>query len=221
MPNSDKTGISAQLKRNLLRGLLIITPIAVVAIVVSLAYGFIDGWFGPVLAYFVRLLVPASWLGPFTSGNIPGLSVIFTFVFLVVTGWIGSWHVGRKGLSIIDHVFLAIPGIRIIYSAARKAVDALGDSSKSTFQRAVWVNWGLGGTKVLAFVTAETTDLTTGRKYLVVVLASPPPNPAGGAVATVPEDQATDTGLTMDEALKMAMSLGVLTPKTIRINSEK
>lgn len=218
MSTKDKGGISKLVSATFMRGVLFMIPIAVTLFVVGFISSLSESWLGSLTAALVRLVVPASWLGPFSNGHIPGLSLILFLVIILVLGWIASVHVGRQGLRLIDHLFQAIPGVRVIYSAARKVVDALGDASKPKFQRAVLINWGPNGTKTMGFVTSETVDDTTGRKHLVVFIPTPP-NPASGFITVVPEDQATDPGLTMEQALKVAMSLGVLTPDRLKITN--
>lgn len=216
MSNEECKTFGSELKRNLLRGLMIMTPIAVVVILIELVYGSIDNRLGPSLAYLVRLVIPSSWMGPFSQGNIPGLSLAFVLFLLAAVGWIDSWYLGRKGLSLIDCFFLAIPGIRTIYSAVRKLVDTLSDTQKSAFQRVVWIPWGWRDSKTLAFATSETVDATTGRKYVTVCIPTPP-NPFSGPFIVVPADQVVESGLSLDEALKIVMSFGVLTPPALPI----
>lgn len=217
MTTHNQSGFMQRVRASITRGVLFIVPFAVTWFVVGLVAGMADGWLGPLLAAIVRAVVPASWLtGPFEGGHIPGLSLLVFIALLYAVGRFASWHVGRRGLRLIDHLFQAIPGVRFIYSAARKVVDAVGDTTQATFQRAVLVNWGHTDTKTIGFVTNEIVDRTSGRKYLVLFIPTPP-NPASGFVVWVSEEEATDPGISMEEALKVVLSLGVLTPKEINV----
>lgn len=221
MTKETQGGIGRHIRTQVVRGLLFMVPIGVTVFVVSFLAGITGSWFGPVAAALWAAVGLGTWLaGPFGGLLVSGLSLILFIALLYLLGGLASWHVGRRGLRLIDHVFLAIPGVRIVYSAARKVVDALGDSAKPKFQRAVLINWGPNGTKTMGFVTGETVDATTGCKHLVVFIPTPP-NPASGFITYVPEDQAIDPGFTMEQALKIAMSLGVLSPDHMVITNPR
>jgi uncharacterized membrane protein len=219
MTKDSQGGIGRHIRTSVMRGLLFMVPIAVTIFVVTFLAGIAGGWLGPLAAALWGAIGLGSWLsGPFAGHLIAGLSLILFIALLYLVGQVASLEVGRRGLRLIDHLFQAIPGVRVIYSAARKVVDALGDSAKPKFQRAVLINWGPNGTKTMGFVTGETIDATTGCKHLVVFIPTPP-NPASGFITFVPEDEATDPGFSMDEALKIAMSLGVLAPDRMVITT--
>jgi len=212
MTKNKQGGMGRHIRNQVMRGLLFFIPIAVTFLVVSFLAGITGNWLGPLAAALWALVGLGTWLaGPFGGLLVSGLSLLLFLGLLYILGGIASLEVGRRGLRLIDHLFQAIPGVRVVYSAARKVVDALGDSEKPKFQRAVLINWGPNGTKTMGFVTGETIDVTTGCKHLVVFIPNPP-NPASGFIAVVPEDQATDPGFDTEHALKIAMSLGVLAP---------
>lgn len=217
MTKDDRKGVMSHMRKTIMRGVLFMVPIAVTVFVVSLIAGLSASWLGAPVAWLMSWLLPEAWLVGRLGSILVGLgSLILLIALLYVVGGIAGWPVGSRGLRLIDHVFQAIPGVRIIYSAARKVVDAVGDTKQTTFQRAVLINWGHGGTKTIGFVTNETVDRTSGGKVLVVFIPTPP-NPASGFITWVPAKEAVDPGISMEQALKIAMSLGVLTPPRMTV----
>jgi len=214
MKGSNKGRMSAYL----VRGVLFLLPVIVTVLIVGFVYNQGESWLGEATAYLVRLLLPVSWLGPFTDGHIPGLSLLLLLGIIMLLGWISSMKFGRQGLRLIDHIFLSIPFVRAIYSAARKVVDAVGDPKQSKFQRVVFLDWPGRGTRVLGFVSGEVTNASNGEKYLVVFVPHIP-NPTSGFVMWVPERETTDAGMTPQQGFSLCMSLGVLAPPSLPITN--
>ncbi len=202
-----------RLRSLIVRGLLFIVPIWLTITVVGFVYSLSETWLGALTDQSVRLILPASWLnGPLAEGHVPGLSLVVLLLMLTGVGLVASWPMGVQGLRLVDHVFLAIPGVRSLYSASRKIIDSLGDPSQSRFQKVVLFNWA--GVKTLGFQTGTTEQ--EGRKC-VFVFVPHMPNPTSGFLVLIPEDEVKDTGLTPEEGIKLGMSLGVLAPPKLPV----
>jgi uncharacterized membrane protein len=202
-----------------MRGILFCAPIGLIWFLVSIVYSYIDNWFGGISAWLVRFLLPDSILiGPFAGGHIPGLSLLLFIFFLLAIGAIASKPLGKKGLRLIDYFFLFIPIIKSIYSGTRKITDTVGDTSQSPFQRAVWVNWPGPNSKTLGFVTNTIHDSLTQKPFLTIFVPTMP-NPTTGFVVVVPEDETIEVNLSIEDALKMCISVGVLAPKEMQLTT--
>jgi uncharacterized membrane protein len=197
----------------LVRGALFVTPIWLTLVVVSILYSLCETWLGAFTDTMVRLLVPADWLNwlGISNGHIPGLSLFTALLLLGALGTIASWHVGRQGLRLIDHLFLSIPGIKHIYSAVRKIIDAVGEPGKSRFQKVVLVTWPAKGCQTIGFVTNEVKEAGTDRLQYWVFIPTVP-NPTAGFTMLVYADDVQHTNWTAEDGLKLAMSLGVIAP---------
>lgn len=202
-----------KLRGLIVRGLLFVVPIWLTVTVVGFVYSLSESWLGALTDQAVRLILPASWLtGPLADGHIPGLSLGVALVLLTGVGLVASWPMGAQGLRLVDHVFLAIPGVRSLYSACRKIIDAVGDPAQSRFKKVVLFKWA--GVKTLGFLTGTTEQ--DGRQH-VFIFVPHMPNPTSGFLVLVPADEVTDTGLTPEEGIKLGMSLGVLTPPKLPV----
>lgn len=198
----------------LMRGALFVIPIWLTLFVVGIFYGLCETWLGGTTDQLVRWFVPTNvlhWLGS-VDGHIPGLSLLTALVLLAALGILASWHVGQRGLRLIDHVFLAIPGLKTIYSSARQIIDAVGDPSQSRFRKVVLVTWPTPATKTIGFVTTELLEPVTGKRQYYVFIPTVP-NPTGGFLVIVDEKDVTLTDYTPEEGLRLAISLGVSAPR--------
>ena len=202
------------LRRCIIRGVLFVIPIWLTVTVVHFIYGLTETWLGAITDQIVRWLLPQSWLtGVFAGGHIPGLSLVTLVAVLAGLGFIAAWPVGRQGLRLIDYVFLAIPGVRTLYSAVRKMIDTLGDPKQSRFKKVVIIKWA--GMDTVGFVTGTSVCETSGRK-LAWVFVPHTPNPTSGFVVLVPEDETVETGVDPADGIKLVMSLGMLAPASIK-----
>ncbi|MBY0359878.1 MAG: DUF502 domain-containing protein [Candidatus Obscuribacterales bacterium] len=198
----------------LIRGVLFIAPVWLCVFLVKLLYGVCENMLGGITAQFVRWFVPVDWLGPFANGHIPGLSMLTAAVMLALIGFAGSWAIGKAGLRLIDFLFMSIPGLNTVYSAARKVIDALAEPGQSRFQKVVLVEGPMmPGLQTIAFVTNEVVADNGERYYWVFIPHMP--NPTSGYVFMVESRYIRETTLTTEQGLKICMSLGVLAPPTI------
>ncbi len=208
--NQKPSSVFARVRTCLIRGAMFLLPIWLCAFVIGIVYSLCEAWLGGLTSAMVRWVVPSDWLtGVFSNGHIPGLSIVTAFILLYVLGAVASWQIGRQGLRVVDWLFLSIPGVKTVYAAARKIIDAIGEPGKSRFQKVVLVEF-VPGIKILGFVTNETVS-DKGEKFYVVFIPHMP-NPTGGFVVVIAAANVIETTLRPEEGLKMGVSLGVLLP---------
>lgn len=208
------SGLWGYLRSCIMRGALFLLPIAVTAIIVHFALGFVEDYLGGPTAALVRAIVPARVLGPFQDGHVPGLSMALLLLVMFGLGAIASWRFGHRGLRVVDVIAPRIPFIGGIYTSTRKIVDSFGESDR--FQRVVQLRIFGGELRGLAFVTAETIDEATGEKWLCVFFPHIP-NPTSGLLLWVPEKETLPCDIKPQEGFKWLMSLGTLTPAQMNI----
>jgi uncharacterized membrane protein len=201
----------------MLRGALFVIPIWLTLFVVGILYSMCETWLGGATEQLVRWFVPSSWLAFLNvpDGHIPGMSLVTALLMLATLGMIASWTVGARGLRLIDHLFLAIPGVKTIYKSTRQIIDAVGDPTQSRFQKVVLVAWPTAGVKTIGFVTNEVVEPGTGKRQYYVFIPTVP-NPTAGFVVIVDENDVTLTDYTPEEGLRLAISLGVSAPGSSR-----
>ena len=140
-----------------------------------------------------------------------GLLSVFLlcFIFMAV-GALASFRIGKQGLRLVDHVFIHIPGVNAIYRSVRKMMEAFGDGNATSFQRCVFLRFP-GHHLTLGLVTKELKETGTGRKILAVFVPHGP-NPTGGFTQYVPEEETIATDISIEDGLKLVVSMGVLSP---------
>ena len=202
------------MKKYLLAGLLVWLPLALTIWVVTSALGVLDGIFGWFLTA-TQAVLPAAATEPLeTLRRIPGLGLVVTVVALLVTGVfatniVGQWWL-RQGARLLNR----IPIVKSIYSSIKQVSDTLFSSSGNAFREAVLLQYPREGAWTIAFVTGkpggEAAHHLPG-DYLSVYVPTTP-NPTSGFFLMVPRRDVIELQMSVDEALKYVISMGVVAP---------
>lgn len=196
------------IKKYLFTGLLIWIPLVITFWVLALVVGLMD----QTLMLLPDSLHPRVLLGMY----IPGLGVILTFVVLLATGMFAANYFGAWLFKTGDWVLSRIPLFKIVYNSVKQVSDTLLSSSGEAFSRSVLVPYPHPGVWALGFVTGTPPvclqESLSDQGQLVSVYVPTSPSPASGYVLMVPESLLRPSGLSVDEALKYIVSLGVVAP---------
>lgn len=210
--------LSDSVRSSIIRGAMFIAPLWLTIVLAGMGYNLVENSaFGDLVAQVVRWLSPGGFLGGrFADGRVPGLSLLLAFITLGAIGFVASWHFGRQGLKLFDRLFLALPGLRVVYAGVRKVIDTVAESGKNRFQKVVFVSYPTPDTKTVAFVTNEVVCENGEKRYVLFVPMMP--NPTSGFVLIMPASKVTETNMTPEEGLQFGISLGVLTPSSVQLD---
>jgi len=202
------------LKKYLLAGLLVWLPLALTIWVLTAVFGTLDGIFGWLLSAGQAVL-PASATEPLEKlRRIPGLGLVVTVAALLLTGMFATNMVGRWWLEQGEKLLNRIPIVKSIYSSIKQVSDTLFSSSGNAFREAVLVQYPRQGAWTIAFVTGkpggEAAQHLPG-DYLSVYVPTTP-NPTSGFFLMVPRADVIELAMSVDEALKYVISMGVVAP---------
>ncbi len=201
--------VFTHLRTFIFRGLLAIIPLLLCTTAIWLLYILIDKKVMILLDKVVDIR------------QIPGLGILLVLVFLYLLGLIVSNVAGRQIFHFIEGVSDRIPLIKAIYNIGKQLSESLSvtDSNKKAFQRAVLIDCfnGKGGGS-LGFVTGTVINEQTGEELLKVFVPTVP-NPTTGFVFIVHPSQTIDPGWTVEEAVKMILSAGIISPLTLKKGS--
>jgi uncharacterized membrane protein len=203
------------IRRKLAAGLIIVLPVIVTYWVVKFLFNAVNDTVTPVLTNIIRWVAPGSWAQyAWINFVAPLVSVILAVLVIYVIGLIGGNVLGRQLLGLLESLLLRIPVVRGIYSAARQFVDTFSRPEGTAFRGVVLVEFPREGTWSLGFVTgtAPREVVAHAAEKLVSVFVPTTPNPTGGYLLFVPERNAIRLEMSVDEALKMVISGGVLSP---------
>lgn len=145
---------------------------------------------------------------------VPLVAVLLTLFFLYLLGLLTANVVGRRLILAIEQLFNHVPLVKTIYRSTKQVVMTLGGSESMSFKRVVLVEFPRPGMKCIGFLTAVMRDVDTGR-LMASIFISTTPNPTTGYMQIVPLDEVSETHWTVEEAVKLLMSGGVLSPPTV------
>ncbi|HWI10162.1 MAG TPA: DUF502 domain-containing protein [Burkholderiaceae bacterium] len=202
------------MKKYLIAGLLVWLPLAITIWVLQAALGLLDGVFGWFLNA-ARAVLPAA-AEPLIDLllKIPGLGVIVMLSALLLTGVFATNMVGQWWLRQGSRALSKIPIVKSIYNSVKQVSDTLFSSSGNAFREAVLVQYPRAGSWTIAFVTGKPggeAALHLSGDYLSVYVPTTP-NPTSGFFLMVPRADVVVLQMSVDEALKYVISMGVVAP---------
>jgi uncharacterized membrane protein len=196
-----------RIRRYLVAGILVWVPLGITLLLINFLVGVMDRTLG---------LIPLAYRPETLLGfQIPGLGVILTIVILLVTGVLVANFVGRSVIGGWESLLERIPIVRSIYSAAKNFAEIVFSDSGKAFKKVYLVEYPRKGIYTLTFQTATEMGEVQGRTGEEVICCFVPttPNPTSGFIIIVPKADAIELDMTVDEAAKLIMSLGVVIPK--------
>lgn len=196
-----------RIRRYLVAGILVWVPLGITLLLINFLVGVMDR---------SLRLVPVAYRPETLLGfPIPGLGVILTIIILLVTGVLVANFVGRSVVGGWESLLERIPVVRSIYSAAKNFAEIVFSDSGNAFKKVLLVEYPRKGIYSLTFQTATELGEVQGRTGEDVVCCFVPttPNPTSGFIIVVPRAEAIELDMTVDEAAKLIMSLGVVVPK--------
>lgn len=199
-----------RLRNYLVAGILITVPALVTCWVFYRFFLSIDG---------VLAVIPGNWeirglniKALLTS--IPGLGAMLTIATVIIVGFLTTNFLGRRTVAITERVIRRVPILSTVYGAIKQLLEALFSSDSSRFRDVVYIQYPREGIWSIAFVTGETYDAASevlGQKCLNVFVPTTP-NPTSGFYLMIPQADVIRSGLTVEDAFKLIMSAGIVTP---------
>ena len=167
-------------------------------------------------------LLPESWQPQhFWGFNIPGLGIVAATVVLFVTGVFAANVLGRRILGAWDSLLGRIPVVKSIYSSVKKVSESLLSDSSRSFKTPVLVPFPQPGIWTIAFVSGHIPDKLKGSlpqddDYISVYVPTTP-NPTGGYYIMVKKSDVRELNMSVDQALKYVISLGMVMPDDLPV----
>jgi len=200
------------LRSKVIAGILVILPIAITLFILNLVFNTLDSILKPLMPGLKVYLFQREF-------SIPGLGIIGFFLLLYLVGLITTNVMGKKIVGWGDRLVTAIPVVKNIYLSSKQLTDAFSSSRKGSFRQAVFVEFPQEGSFVLGFITNELTDLSHQTKVTVFIpTAFVPPQ---GLLLFLPKEKIYPSHMTIEEAIKTIMSVGIVTPHTLSVSLSK
>lgn len=187
-------------------GLLIWIPLAATFVVMKFIIELLD----KTLSLLPSAYQPQQLLGY----NIPGVGVLLSLFLLLLTGVLVTNFLGAKLVTLGEMILDKIPLVRSIYQAVKQVLETVFSSSSNAFRQVLLVEYPRKGLWSIAFQTGTTCDKIcrhTGSDMITIFVPTTP-NPTSGFLMMIPSEDAIQLDMSVDEALKMVISLGVMQP---------
>ncbi|KTC98187.1 DUF502 domain-containing protein [Legionella erythra] len=197
---------SKSIRSYLFAGLVVWLPILVTFVVLRFMVDLLDS----TIALLPSAYQPERLLGV----DIPGFGVIFSLVLLIVTGIIATNILGQRLFGWGEALLAKIPLVRSIYNASKQVIQAIFATNSQAFRKVLLIEYPRKDCWSLAFMTGNPGSqlFANTTEEMVSVFVPTTPNPTSGFLMMVPKKDVIEVGMTIDEALKYIISLGVMPP---------
>ena len=187
------------LRGKFVTGLFIMIPVGITLFILKFLFSFIDGILG---TYLDELFTAITH----REAHLPGLGMVTGVAIIYLTGLLATNVFGTHILKWGDAMLSKIPLVKSIYTSSKQLTKVFTEG-KTSYRRAVFVEWPRKGVRAVGFVTAET--IRDGEK-MVVVYVPTMPNPTSGFALFFHEDEVLDSGMSVEDAVKFVVSGGMV-----------
>ena len=194
------------IRRYLITGLLVWVPLVITVWVLSFLVGTMD--------QTLLLLPPALRTENWVGFHVPGMGVILTLLIVFLTGLFTANIIGQRLVRSSERVLARIPVVNSIYNGVKQVSDTLFSPTGQAFRKALLVQWPSPGMWTIAFLTGKPGGDVANHlqdDYISIYVPTTP-NPTSGYFVMVPRAAVIELDMTIDEALKYIVSMGVVAP---------
>jgi len=205
-------------RNKFLAGLAVVTPLIITFWIMQAVYNVLHYWSQPVLSFVVQQINIAAGTVVIDM-NGPGfilfqrfIGVLIPVLVVVALGVMATNVIGKSIMEAVDRLLLRIPFISFIYKSLKQVIDAFKNfGGKQSFKRVVYVDYPVPGMWMLGFVTGQFYDRIRQRNMTSIFLPCAA-SPMTGMLVVVEAERVSDARMTMEEAMKMIFSGGLVGP---------
>lgn len=194
------------IKRYFITGLLIWVPLVITGWVLSLIVSTLD--------QSLRLLPSSIHPQTLVGFAIPGAGAVLTLAMIFLTGLLAANFIGQKLVVWWEKLLARIPVVNSVYNSVKQVSDTLFSPNGNAFRKALLVQYPRQGSWTVAFLTGapggDIVNHLSGEHVSVYVPTTP--NPTSGFFLMMPAKDVVELDMTVDEALKYIISMGVVAP---------
>jgi uncharacterized membrane protein len=206
-PEDPKDRHPARKIRNyMIGGLLIWIPIMITVWVVRFLSGILDS---------SLLLLPPSWRPEAVFGTyVPGVGIVLSLLLLFLTGVLVKNLFGGQMVAGLESLVRRIPVVGAVYGGAKTFSETVLTDKGSSFKQVVMVEFPRKGIFSIGFITSHELEEAQAKtaQEVTCVFVPTTPNPTTGFIVLVPKEDVVIMDMTVDEAFKMLLTLGVVVP---------
>jgi len=182
-----------------------------------------------VIKFFLELvnnLIPQKYLPEAIfklDTTIPGSGIILVLIVILITGVLVTNILGRKLVALWEKVLNKIPGFRNVYNVLKKVSDTVFNTSTDSFRKAFLIQYPSKGIWVIAFQSGDyrgEAKSIIGEEIMNLFVPTTP-NPTSGFFVMMAKKDAFELDMSVEEAFKLVISAGVVTPNSVKIKDEE
>ena len=203
-----------RLRNYFISGLLFWVPLALTVLVIKFFLELINN------------LVPQRYL-PEAIFNldttIPGSGIFLVLLVILITGVLVTNILGRKLVALWEKILNKIPGFRNVYNVLKKVSDTVFNTSTESFRKAFLIQYPSKGIWVIAFQSGDyrgEAESIIGEEIMNLFVPTTP-NPTSGFFVMMAKKDAFELDMSVEEAFKLVISAGVVTPNSVKIKDKK
>jgi uncharacterized membrane protein len=205
-----RTPLWIRARANFLTGLVVVAPIVVTLYLTWAFVTFVDSQIVP--------LVPAPYNpSTYIDTDIPGFGLVVFVVFTTIVGYFAKKVFGKQLIRLGEAIVDRLPLVRSIYNAMKQIVETVLSQSKSSFRQACLIEYPRRDIWSIAFVATDTRGeipQRAGQEEMISVFLPTTPNPTSGFLLFVPRRDVVLLDMTVEDAAKLVISAGLVTPPT-------
>jgi uncharacterized membrane protein len=194
------------IRRWLFAGLMVLVPLGITVFVVDFTVNLLDK---------SLLLIPPAWRPEAVLGfSVPGAGIILCLALLLGVGFLADNFIGARVMRWAESMLGRVPMVRSIYSGSKQLADMVLGEGGTSFRQVILLEYPRKGLWTIAFITGgplREAREKSGRD-LITVFVPTTPNPTSGFIILVPREDVITLQMSVEEAMRMIISLGVVTP---------
>lgn len=197
----------ASLRRYFISGLLFWLPIWATFVVIKFLVDILNNTIS---------LLPHEYQPDVLLGfHIPGIGVMITLAVILMTGLLVANFIGKKLVELWEMIVKRIPLVRTVYTGVKQVLDTLFSPGGQSFRKVLLVEYPRAGLWSIAFQTGDGTEeveKSVSEGGMVSIFIPTTPNPTSGFLMLVPRTKVIELKMSVEQALKYVISLGVVQP---------
>jgi len=212
-PRVKTLGFFGRLRAYFLAGVLVTTPLAVTIALATWLIDFVDSRVVPLIPQKYNPDFYLKELFGFKIG-LPGLGLLVLIIFITLVGALTAGFLGRMVLRFYENMLNRMPIVRSVYGATKQILETVLHRQSGAFRQPVLVEYPRRGMWAIAFITGRTEGEVQNliADELINVFLPTTPNPTSGFLLFVPREDLINLDMTVEEAIKMVISAGIVTP---------
>ncbi len=203
--------VGARLRNYFLTGLIVVGPVSITLYILWWFINLIDAWVKPLLPDIYNPETYGIW--------VPGVGLVFAIFAMIVIGALTANLFGRTLVSYGEMMLGRMPVVRNVYRALKQIFETVLSQSNTTFQKVALIEYPRRGIFSIVFISTETRGEISHRRPagegedMLSVFLPTTPNPTSGYLLFVPRKDVIELDMTVEDAAKMVISAGLVTPE--------